>query len=262
MLINCEDSDQWSVTKRFSAFVDLRKSLAKGQHELPTLPPKTWTRRPKDQELIAVRRKGLTTFMNQLCQIEYAIQSPEFIKFLEINKHIDVPSIKPLLIKTIPDPQFAVNDFLYDEENSIMFTVCEDIHSVSVMDSKISNIKVPGKKEDTLSAIGSFNCWTLDDNQNWEVSCTLSFDIAATVLEWEAERRYAIIGLANGQIMFYFTENYEKFTLVYDLRVHNERVTGLVYNNTRDVLISCARDKKFNIYDLRKERSICNVKAG
>jgi hypothetical protein len=59
--------------------------------------------------------------------------------------------------------------------------------------------------------------------------------------------------------------------------VHADRVASLIYNEQRDVLvracvcpfllisddgfwqISCGRDKRLNVYDLKKESSICSV---
>lgn len=39
--------------------------------------------------------------------------------------------VVPKLIKTIVDPQFGVNDFVYNESQSVVFSACEEAFALS-----------------------------------------------------------------------------------------------------------------------------------
>ena len=146
--------------------------------------------------------------------VKFVVTSKEFRSFLEIPRNVDnVPNPYPTEIKRITDPQFGVNDFVYDERDLVIFTACEvcsaallcccvlnrvvllqDVHTLSRIDSHISNFRLPWEKPgDSLAAhptlelltalqlaqtgcivpIGSFNCWKLDKEGNWKATCTL-----------------------------------------------------------------------------------------
>jgi hypothetical protein len=136
--------------------------------------------------------------------------------FLEMERNVfDYPSVYPKEIKVwltcwsaragqsshraaslvgvneqcIRDPQFGVADFFYDEKDLTVFTACEDVHTLSRLDSQISNFRLPWEKPGAaifLSAspahcvllastgcvvpIGSFNCWRLNGEGQWKAT--------------------------------------------------------------------------------------------
>lgn len=38
--------------------------------------------------------------------------------------------------------------------------------------------------------------------------------------------------------------------------VFKDRVTGLIYNSVRDILLSCSRDKRCVVYDMKQDKVV------
>jgi len=82
-------------------------------------------------------------------------------------------------------------------------------------------------------------------------------------LAWDPERRYAMVGLENGHILFYFiSTTYEEFSIVREEKYHKDRVSKLIYNKELDLLISVSHDYTLAVYDMVKEMVVASTKTG
>ena len=83
-----EDGSSWTITKRFSQFVELQKNLKIKYSDLPELPPTSWFK-VTDTNTIEERKIGLNDYMQTLCKKEYISTDSDFNNFinLEENSH-------------------------------------------------------------------------------------------------------------------------------------------------------------------------------
>jgi len=262
LLVKWDAQTSWTVARRFNDFVTLRTKLSEYIQDLPALPAKTWLR-SFAPDFVAKRKHSLHLWINEIMNIPAVAASKEVYTFLQLD--VNVPTLsqftQPLEIKTLCDQQFGINEFHYDEKEMVLFSVCEDVSTMSRWDTKLSNTKLPWEKPGgCIVPLGSFNCFRLDASAEWKATCTLYFDCAVTCVAWEPKRRYVMLGLENGHIVFYAVDaDYQEFNLVREFTgVHTDRVTGLVYDPERDILVSISRDKNINVYSMQRETHLCH----
>lgn len=260
------DVTKWTVAKRFSDFDSLREKLSElmSAQSFPSFPAKT-VLRSADPTFIKERQTQLNAWLTGIAKIVAVANSSEFLGFLRADEHIPFTDlIVPKAIKAITDPQFGINDFVYDEKQLVMFTACEDAFALSRLDTKLTNIKMPWEKKSAITIpLGSFNCWRMDAAHEWKLNTTLFFDCQVSTLCYEPEKHYIILGLENGHVICYIVdENFSEFVLMLELIAHSDRVTGIVYQEEKDVLISCSRDKTIYLYDVGKRLVLASMACG
>lgn len=254
----------WTVAKRFSDFDALRERLTELMLEVPFLPAKT-VLRSLAPTFVKERQTQLNQWLLDIAKIPAAANSTDFLGFLRVDENVSFEDlVVPRLIKTISDPQFGVNDFVYDEKQLVVFTACEEAFALSRLDTKLSNLRMPWEKKSAITLpLGSFNCWRMDASHEWKLSTTLYFDCQVSTLCYDPDKRYVILGLENGHVICYIVDdNFSDFVLMLELIAHTDRVTGLVYHEEKDLLISCSRDKTIYFYDVGKRLTLSTMTCG
>jgi len=271
--VNC-GSKSWIIRRRFSEFVSVRKELVKVCKDLPTL-PKTWLPivDPTDKAFIEQRRLKLNGFLRG-CTANHAVcRSSEFLRFLVIVQSLDgVTEEKQLRcsflgeFQSTLDPLFGVNDFVFDRDHRMIMSISQDVFVVSRIDSFLSNIQLPWQKEsDSVVPVGTLNLWSYqqtapspdqpeiilhtEEKGEWVPVCTLYFEVAVTAMVYGADHRTLTIGLDDGRLYIYSVSDHT-FRVKKECNQHSDRVTGLAYDQSQTMILSCSKDKTLKAYDL------------
>ena len=135
--IEC-DGTRWSIEKRYSEFDELHKELNKKYVKMPKLPGKTLLKL-KSQEAIDKRRAGLEEYAREVVQRKDILKDQLFRDFLELDMHSNAIYANPLKLSECSNP-LGVRDFLYVEEESMMFVSLSDMEVTSRIDAYLTNV--------------------------------------------------------------------------------------------------------------------------
>ena len=139
--------ESWTLDKRYSEIDLLHKTISKLYPNIPPMPGKTLFKiKSKDQ--LDKRKNQLEKFLQE-CINRKDIESNEAFKaFLEIDKHSpDLVYNPPTIIYENNDLPLGVRDFVFDEENNLLFIVCCDMKITSRVDAYITNVNLPWEKK-------------------------------------------------------------------------------------------------------------------
>jgi WD40 repeat protein len=249
----------WIVERRYNEFHVMHKKLAAKISELPALPGKTWMRSFKD-DFLRNRRMLLNQYLQEMLEIPVVLHSADFQNFLQAPEKVDMPPVDlPFKDITLAE-NFGVNGIFYSLESQLVFTVSEDANLLSRLDAQFSNIKFPWEKEDPpITPVGWFSCWRRVGDK-WENFAEQAFQFQATAVAWDPLRKWAFIGLENGQIQVFSIDSDSKEVVHQrDYDVHAARVSAIVYDKINDRLITCGRDKQLAVVDVKQSSLLASV---
>ena len=177
VIVQHDDSHQWTIERRFSEFEDLRTALSEFMTgpSLPLLPAKTFTR-SLDPAFIAWRRRELDRWVQQVMASEFAVRSVIFHTFCEVGKHMgerEVGGYLPVEMKSMADPQFGINDCHHHQVDGVMFTACEDVNVLSKIERKLTNIRLPWEAQGGVAPLGCCAGWKMTESGDWKPKCVV-----------------------------------------------------------------------------------------
>ena len=134
---------KWTLSKRYSEFEALYKSLCQIITNVPTIPGKSFFKLTSKDSL-EKRKNHLESFLHE-CVNRKDIMASEAIKnFLELEKHS--PNLKynsPEKKYELAEIPLGIRDFYYMQEEGMMFAACSDMNVASRVDSYITNVNLP-----------------------------------------------------------------------------------------------------------------------
>eukprot|EP00475_Leptophrys_vorax_P025145 TRINITY_DN3515_c0_g1_i1.p1 TRINITY_DN3515_c0_g1~~TRINITY_DN3515_c0_g1_i1.p1 ORF type:complete len:572 (-),score=147.64 TRINITY_DN3515_c0_g1_i1:30-1745(-) len=253
----------WTVSRRFSEFSSLHLTLSGKIAGLPELPPKKMIFN-LDPNFVNERRYLLDRYIAALVKVDPILVFPEVQSFLKLQEHgIHIEPMGdtvPSVLSKFRDPQFGINAIEIDEKEGIAISVDENASIASRVDSFFLNIKLPWEDKSVGVPVGCFVVWKKNSKGAWAAAVIRNYDCQAACLAWDRENRIVYVGLQTGVIKVYrLNANYSKVELLPDIAVHSARVTGLLYDASRNRLISCSRDKNAFIYDTAKKSTMAVI---
>ena len=256
----------WTLDRRFHDFAALHAILATKSQLLPPMPEKTWFK-SFDPEFVEKRRVGLDGYLRKLVEIRVVLASMELRNFLDLSQHIGglnemVPSERIIL----KDPKFGINTFVYDHPNGILFTCCEDSFVLSRLDSYIANVRMPWEEKGATVPIGALNVWLRDSANDWSCVSSLYFDCQASFLAWDNVKQHLFVGCETGAVLIYVVnlldERNAKLVSFAEFKHHDNRITGIFFDASKQHLICASRDKTVSIYDVAQMRLVSITQCG
>ena len=169
-IINVTDNyskEKWTLEKRYSEIDNLYKTLLKILPNIPSIPGKTLFK-ITDFNQLQQRRIQLENFL-KLCSKRKDITTNEsFKQFLELNKHSPQLTFNPpekiFELKELP---LGVRDFIFFEEEKLIYIICSDMNIASRVDAYISNVNLPWeKKTDSHITVGAIFTFKIKENKN------------------------------------------------------------------------------------------------
>lgn len=166
----------------------------------------------------------------------------------------------------LKDPKFGVNSMVYDHQNGILLTACEDAFVLSRIDSYITNVRLPWETKGATVPIGALNVWIRDDSNDWSCVTSLYYDCQASFVAWDEIKRQVYVGCETGAVLIYNLEIIDhsnvKLTSLSELKHHSSRITGLFVDVDNNRLIASSRDKFVSIFDIEKSSLISTTPCG
>jgi WD40 repeat protein len=285
-IINVTDNyskEKWTLEKRYSEIDNLYKTLLKILPNIPSIPGKTLFK-ITDFNQLQQRRIQLENFL-KLCSKRKDITTNEsFKQFLELNKHSPQLTFNPpekiFELKELP---LGVRDFIFFEEEKLIYIICSDMNIASRVDAYISNVNLPWeKKTDSHITVGAIFTFKIKENKNenndkndnnnknnisYEKIWVKSFPEQTGVISFEKKSYTLLIGLDMGNIIIYRTNersNFLKYEEISNKKPHYGRVMGIGYDYERGYIYSCSSDKRFVVSEINfnNETTITETLAG
>ena len=261
----------WTVEHRYSEFDALYEKLSLFSTNIPVLgdiAPKTWAwADTSGEDFLNERKSALNSYLQELLLREFVLSSLTFLNFINAMKHISpFPQYchLPLKLKACTQPRFGVNRLVYLEEKKLMVTVAEDTSDLKKLDAFLANVKLPWEKEEpTPIPTGSLRLWKLDEDGQWGSVFAKELLSPAPALAWDAFRSRAVVALDNGAVEFYgLNPEHTSLELQHSVQLHTARIMDVLYNPTRDIVITCSQDKTLAVYDVKADTIVCQGLLG
>ena len=205
---NIYNNQKWLFEKSFEDFVALQKDLSKLTNNVPELEGKSFFKVSAFDSL-QKRKKYLEEFLIA-CLSRKDIMSNEYFKeFLDLETHCPELVInKPKKLSEYNDLPLSISDFIYLQNEGIIFIICSDMNITSRMDAYITNVNLPWEqKTESHISIGGFFAYKarFDSNRGFyfEKLFAKSFPEQTGVLNYDRESNTINIGLDTGRIFFF-----------------------------------------------------------
>lgn len=264
IMVQWAHSQEWSIERRFSEFEELRTRLNElVPNELPPLPAKTLTR-IMDASFVAQRKQDLDRWIQHIQQCEFIRRCSIYQSFLGVDNHV-TPSIAnahlPVERQAVVDPQFGLNHAVYHPAEQLMFTACEDVHLLSKLERKLTNMRMPWEKQGGLAPLGCFATWRIGDSPR--ASCVIYYPVAAVCVCVIPSQRAAYVGLDNGRVHAYVADpTWTSFAPIGEHAVHNGRVTAIAYASRKSAVLSVGLDNHMCVIDAADRRALHSIAVG
>ena len=250
--------ESWTLDKRYSEIDLLHKTISKLYPNIPPMPGKTLFR-IKSKEQLDKRKDQLQKFLQE-CINRKDIESNEAFKtFLEIDKHSpDLVYNPPTIIYENNDLPLGVRDFVFDEENNLLFIVCCDMKITSRVDAYITNANLPWeKKTNEHISVGALFAFRVFEEKRgntyiFERLWAKSYPQQTGVVYFNKNSLYVGVGLDQGNVIFYKVSKEQKFSEfeeILNFKHHTNRVMGLSYDDKNHYIYSCSSDRRFVLSD-------------
>ena len=277
-LINITDNyskEKWTLEKRYSEIDNLYKSLLKILPNIPSIPGKTLFK-ITDFNQLQQRRIQLENFLKTCSQRKDITTNDSFKNFLELDKHSPQLTFNPpTKIYELTELPLGIRDFIFFEEQKLIFIICCDMNIASRVDAYLSNVNLPWeKKTDAHITVGAVFAFKINDNKKdnnnnftYEKIWAKSFPEQTGVINFEKKSLSLLIGLDMGSIEIYRTSernNYLRYDQIAIKKPHYGRVMGIGYDYERGYIYSCSSDKRFVVSELNFENytTITEILAG
>lgn len=261
ILVKCADKNlSWTVSRRFSEFQELYDSLSFKTSSLPNFPAKKWLFN-LNPDFLDGRRIELDLFISQLVTINFVLSLDELSNFLKLKEHgviylcpSDACFDPSFPIVEFVDNEFGYNRFIFNSLDvfsaSLAISVGEDANIASKVDSYVLNFKLPWEKESPRLPVGCAILWTRNSERLWKATGIRNYECPASAVVCDlVSGGFCFVGLETGIIKRYTITADQTFQIGKDVSLHNLRVTGLLLDTKRKLLLSASRDKSVILYD-------------
>ena len=260
-LITCTNlysNKKWSMEKDFKSFEELEQNLLRIIPDVPSIEGKSLFK-VTAFDALSRRKIYLEEFLKECVTRKDIISNLYFIEFLELEKYAPELTMNlPKMLNEFNDLPLGIRDFIYLQNEGVIFTICSDMSITSRVDAYITNVNLPWEqKSDTHISVGAFFAFKVKfdiaKGLTYEKVFAKSFPEQTGVVNYDRESNTVNIGLDTGRIIFYklnpdscFTE----YVPYIDFKPHKARVMGLSYDAKTGYIYSCSTDKKFYITEI------------
>ena len=260
-VINCTNlysNQKWSLEKQFDDFSELEANLAKIIPDTPSIEGKS-VFKVTSYDGLTKRRYFLEQFLRECCTRKDILSNQDFKDFLDLEKHSPELSYNsPVKLSEFNDLPLGIRDFIYLQNEGVIFLICSDMNIASRVDAYITNVNLPWEsKTDAHISVGAFFAFRVKFDINkglmFEKVFAKSFPEQTGVINFDRESNSVNIGLDTGRIIFYKLNPESSFTQYepyIDFKPHKARVMGLAYDAKTGYIYSCSTDKKFYITEI------------
>jgi len=259
--LNCQSlytNKKWSMEKLYSDFENLHNALLQVISDPPQLSGKSLFK-VTTLDGLTQRQYLLQEFLHECCLRKDVISTDAFKDFLDLEKQ--APELllnRPTLLSEFNKLPLSIQNFIYLEDDGIIFMICSDMDIKSRIEAYITNTNLPWEsKSQTHISVGAFFAFKVLFNPEkgfkFEKLYAKSFAEQTGSLSWNREANTIHIGLDSGKITFYKLNpdsNFTQYEQYIDFKPHKEKVTGIMYDESTGYIYSVSMDKKFYITEI------------
>lgn len=197
------------------------------------------------------RRKGLEEFLQKIVVRNDLMNSDMVKSFLQLDKNASEMMVNPpkLVFEYSIDGQSkGIRDFVYLEEENIFYIATADNNSMSRLNAKVTNTKLPFESEGkSFMEIGTIEAWAAGtENGKFMKTWSKGYPKEAICLSYDKASNRILVGLDDGvvDVIQISGTGYEDVACV---KCHQARVTGISYDSLSNVVYSVSLDKVFRV---------------
>lgn len=145
-LLNCQSlytNKRWSMEKLYSDFENLHSALLQVISDPPQLSGKSYFKVTSFDGLTQ-RQNLLQDFLHKCCVRKDIISTDAFKEFLDLEKQ--APELllnRPTLLSEFNKLPLSIQNFIYLEDDGIVFLICSDMDMKSRIEAYITNTNLP-----------------------------------------------------------------------------------------------------------------------
>ena len=260
-LLNCLSlytNKKWSMEKLYSDFENLHNALCQVISDPPQLTGKSLFKVTSFNELTS-RQYLLQEYLHECCLRKDIISTDAFKDFLNLDKQ--APELllnRPTLLSEFNKLPLSIQNFIYLEDDGVIFLACSDMDLKSRIEAYITNTNLPWEsKSKTHLSVGAFFVFKVLFNPEkgfkFEKIYAKSFTEQTGCISWNKASNTVHIGLDSGKMVFYKLNpdsNFTQYEQYIEFKPHKDRVTGIMYDADTGYIYSVSSDKKFIITEI------------
>ena len=159
-VINCTNiysNQKWSLEKEFDDFTQLEKNLLRLIPNTPSIEGKSIFK-VTSYDGLTKRRFYLEQFLKECCTRKDILSNEYFKEFLDLERHSpELTYNTPVKLSEFNDLPLGIRDFIYLQNEGVVFIICSDMNIASRVDAYITNVNLPWEsKTDTHISVGAF----------------------------------------------------------------------------------------------------------
>ena len=256
--ISLYTNKKWSMEKLYSDFEYLSNALYQVISDPPELSGKSLFNVTSFNELTQ-RQHLLQEYLHECCLRKDIISTDAFREFLDLDKQ--APELllnRPKLLSEFNKLPLSIQNFIYLEDDGIIFLACSDMDMKSRIEAYITNTNLPWEsKTKTHISVGAFFVFKVlynpDKGFKFEKIYAKSFPEQTGCISWNRKSNTIHIGLDSGKIVFYKLNpdsNFKQFEPYIEFKPHKDKVSGIMYDDETGYIYSVSYDKKFIITEV------------
>ena len=259
--LNCMSlytNKKWSMEKLYSDFEDLYNALSQVISDPPELTGKS-VFNVTSFNALTERQNLLQEYLHECCLRKDIISTDAFKDFLDLEKQ--APELllnRPTLLSEFNKLPLSIQNFIYLEDDGIIFLTCSDMEVKSRIEAYITNTNLPweSKSEIHISVGGFFVFKVLynpDKGFKFEKVYAKSFPEQTGCISWNRSSNTIHVGLDNGKIVFYKLNpdsNFTQYEPYIEFKPHKSKVTGIMYDAETGSIYSVSEDYRFNVTEI------------
>ena len=155
------------------------------------------------------------------------------------------------MINELRDLPFGVRDFIYLENEKIIFVALSDMNIASRIDAYITNTNFPWeKKTESHVTVGAIICFKVKDvkgNTSYEKLWLITYPVQIGCMAWDESTNTLNLGFDDGKIICYKVSSefeYRQYDKFAEIQAHKERVMGIAMESRTGYIYSVGSDEK------------------
>ena len=259
--LNCMSlytNKKWSMEKLYSDFENLNNALYQVISDPPELSGKSLFKVTSFNGLTE-RQYLLQEYLHECCLRKDIISTDAFKEFLDLDHQ--APELllnRPTLLSEFNKLPLSIQNFIYLEDDGVIFLACSDMDMKSRIEAYITNTNLPWESKTTTHiSVGAFFAFKVLFNPEkgfkFEKVYAKSFPEQTGCISWNRASNTIHIGLDSGKIVFFKLNpdsNFTQYEPYIDFKAHKDKVTGIMYDNETGYIYSVSADKRFLITEI------------
>lgn len=166
------------------------------------------------------------------------------------------------------DLPFGIRDFIYIEENNLIFVALSDMNIASRLDAYLSNTTLPWEQKVdshvTVGTVIAFKVVNNDQGRKYEKLWVITYPVQTGCLSWESTINMLTVGFDDGKIICYKVSRdseFKQYNEMASIQAHSDRVMGVALEAKTGYIYSASTDTKLVTSEMNCQEKITGYKV-